>query len=540
MGQKGMHAVLLGPAVAVALGAAFGLRFGEVLAKEAFFVSISLVVLLFGLLVLCKKDGTSSFISYRRFRYGKWAYGVGWLALFFLSFLNGAHAVPKNRSELPEGVYVRLCLHVLDEPQRRNKYHLILCRLPFFEDSTGKVIPANENVQVFILNKSMGADSLRADSLFAPGTTFFTRAKCFTISSFSSKDSSARTFDYASYMFRNGTYKKAYVYSYFRTVDRPTWPDRLRRLQKTIRNVWEHPNAEGMVPASEALLSGICLGYKAGLNPEIKQAFSKSGASHILAVSGLHVGVLYGAVVLLLGLVFPGNALRWARTLPALALIWTYALMIGLSASVVRASFMLTWYGLGTLWGKRQVGLNAWAGTALVLLVINPTHWLDAGFQLSFCAVGSLLLFFPLVRNIFSPKTSVGNYLWELICCSLVAQWGTLWLSAGMFGMMPLYGLLTNLVAVPLSGIILYAFIGFLFLWGIQWIGIPMDGLLAVIIQMLEGAARLLNAFNSTLASLPYSAIPVKPDFFFYLIYLWGTGYLIILLWIRQKKEYEI
>lgn len=540
MGQKGMHAVLLGPAVAVALGAAFGLRFGEVLAKAAFFVAILLVVLLFGLLVLCKKDTSSSFLSYRRFRYGKGAYGVGWLVLFILSFLNGAQAVPRNRSVLPEGVYVRLCLRVLDEPLRKNKYNQIGCRLLFFEDSTGKVVPAQENVQVFVQNKALGADSIRASRLLAPGITFFTRAKCFTITSFPSKDTSARAFDYASYMFRSGTYKKAYVYNYVRAADRPTWADRLKRLRNTIRNLWEHPNAEGVVPASEALLSGICLGYKAGLTPDVKQAFSKSGASHILAVSGLHVGVLYGAVVLLLGLVFPGNALRWARTLPALALIWAYALMIGLSASVVRASVMLTWYGLGKLGGKRQVGLNAWAGTALVLLVINPTHWLDAGFQLSFCAVGALLLFFPLVRNTLSPKTSVGNYVWELICCSLVAQIGTLWLSARMFGMVPLYGLLTNLVAVPLSGVILYAFIGFLFLWGVQWLGIPMDGLLAGGIRILEGAARLLNEINTTLASLPYSAIPVKTDFFFYLIYFWGTGYLIILLWMRQKKEYEI
>lgn len=173
---------------------------------------------------------------------------------------------------------------------------------------------------------------------------------------------------------------------------------------------------------------------------------------------------------------------------PALVLIWMYAAVVGFSTSVMRAALMLTVYGVGKLLGYRAFGLNVLSIAALLLVVIEPMYLFDLGFQLSFSAVLSLMLFFPLFRNVLSVRKTVPRYLWELFCCSLSVQVGTLWLSWGTFGILPLYALFCNMLVVPLATLILYSFMGYLVVFGVgRLLVLLLGGTAAGVVGSIEG-----------------------------------------------------
>src|SRR5690554_1067704 len=117
---------------------------------------------------------------------------------------------------------------------------------------------------------------------------------------------------------------------------------------------------------------------------------------------------------------------------------------------------MLTIYGIGKMTGRRSLGMNVLSLTAIILVLIEPMNLYDIGFQMSFSAVLGLILFFPLLRNLLSVRNRFLKYIWELFCCSLAVQMGTLWLTTASFGIIPVYGLFCNLAVVPFCTIILY------------------------------------------------------------------------------------
>jgi len=156
----------------------------------------------------------------------------------------------------------------------------------------------------------------------------------------------------------------------------------------------------------------------------------------------------------------------------------------------------------------------------------------DLGFQLSFTAVLSLILFFPLLRNLLSVRNLVLRYLWELFCCSLAVQLGTLWLTAGTFGVIPLYGLLCNFFVVPLSGVILYVFLLYL-----ATMGLHMENSLMLVNRLLLQMATLLDKAVSFFAGLPLTPIRYQPHVTEQLLMLWCSGYLYFILQQRENRR---
>lgn len=204
-----------------------------------------------------------------------------------------------------------------------------------------------------------------------------------------------------------------------------------------------------------AVVAAMALGDKSALTHELRDTYSVSGASHVLALSGLHLGIIYCMLWLLL----PHR--RWPAVSQTIILIvmWLYVLLVGMPVSVVRSAVMLTVYGLLSISHRNKMSVNALAFTAIVMLMWNPEWLFDIGFQLSFMAVLAILLFVPVFEDVFSAKYlqehRLIRYVWGLVAVSVSAQIGVAPLLAYYFGRLSTYFLLTNFIVLPAAYIIL-------------------------------------------------------------------------------------
>lgn len=204
-----------------------------------------------------------------------------------------------------------------------------------------------------------------------------------------------------------------------------------------------------------AVVAAMALGDKSALTHEIRDTYSVSGASHVLALSGLHLGIIYG----LLWLLLPHR--RWPAVSQTLILIaiWLYVLLVGMPVSVVRSAVMLTVYGILSIAHRNKMSINALAFTAIIMLLWNPEWLFDIGFQLSFMAVLAILLFVPVLEDMFSAQYLQEHRwirrVWGLTAVSVSAQIGVAPLIAYYFGRLSTYFLLTNFIVLPAAYLIL-------------------------------------------------------------------------------------
>jgi competence protein ComEC len=217
-----------------------------------------------------------------------------------------------------------------------------------------------------------------------------------------------------------------------------------------LKKVLEEELPEDIAPLAIAL----SLGDKSKLNSSTRASFASAGAMHVLAVSGLHVGILL-AMFQWIFLRIPSFRNRNLYIIFALIGIWCFALLTGLAPSVFRATLMFTILGFGQLLGKRFFNLNALLISALVLLMLDGKVLFDIGFQLSYLAMLGILFFFKPVRNIFTPPYRWMNFIWEGVAVGIAAQIGTLPISLYYFHQFPNYFILTNIGLLFLAGIAL-------------------------------------------------------------------------------------
>lgn len=233
--------------------------------------------------------------------------------------------------------------------------------------------------------------------------------------------------------------------------------------QHVLSTLKQHTDSTGY-----ALTSAITIGQKASLKGTTKQYFSVSGASHLLAVSGLHVGIIYMAIGLLLSPIKRLKKGLHIDQLLVVLLLWGYAFLCGLPPSIVRAVTMFSVGALGVITGQKSQSINNVCFTAFIMLVYHPNYLFDMGFQLSFSAVTGILLYverlktnqkehFEQVDKGKGPFHFVLKWIKEMGCISVVAQVSTLPLILYYFGSFPTYFLLTNLVIIPLGTLLVYA-----------------------------------------------------------------------------------
>ncbi|WP_374960070.1 ComEC/Rec2 family competence protein [Gilvibacter sp.] len=278
------------------------------------------------------------------------------------------------------------------------------------------------------------------------------------------------------------------------------------------------------------LLAALLLGNKSQLDPETKQQFATAGIMHLLAVSGLHLGIvlLFTRQVLnFLNRFKYGNKLIFLLTILS---IWTFALLTGASVSVLRAATMFSCILFGRTFLARGHSMNSLFVSLWILLLIDPFFAFQLGFELSYMAVFFILWLMP-VWNARTPKIKGVKKLWQLCGVSLVAQAGTAPLSLYYFHQFPLYFLLSNLIVLPFVGLVLvYGIISLItvMLW-------PQAELLFI---PLEFAVDLLRAVTKYISELPRASFAV-PSFGFavLLTFLWSS---LLVGWTYLKRPLRL
>jgi competence protein ComEC len=246
-------------------------------------------------------------------------------------------------------------------------------------------------------------------------------------------------------------------------------------------------------PEKAALMSSLLLGYKADIAEEDLKAFSITGTIHVLAVSGMHVGLIYMALLFLFtGSLRPGRLKFW-QGVSVLVFLWAYAVLTGLSASVVRATLMFSIMEAGrTFLGARGNTYNSLFAAAYIQLLILPHDLLDVGFQLSYLAVLGILFFYPLLNEKYEPKNSILRGAWQLALVSISATLGTLPVTLFVFKSFPLLFIPANIFIVPVSTVVIFMGIAVVMFSWVPYVGAFLAWLTSYALDVLMVPTRFM------------------------------------------------
>ena len=246
----------------------------------------------------------------------------------------------------------------------------------------------------------------------------------------------------------------------------------------------------------------MAAGDQTELTPERRAPYARTGTAHVLAVSGLHVGMVFLYVNLLLGalaLLHRGHLLRNAA---AIAVIWLFAAAAGLSPGTIRAAVMFTALQLALATTSRYAGVNILSAAAFGMLLWRPSYLFHVGFQLSFLSVAAILLWgIPLYRRLRTPWRAANTAVGMLVV-GAVASTATAPLVSYCFGQIPLVGLAVNPPVILLT----YGVVGV----SLLWLAIPWPPLSVVVRPLLEGLLWLQNRLVAEAAALPCAAIDYR------------------------------
>lgn len=361
--------------------------------------------------------------------------------LLFIFFLVSGHfnsSLKKQKFLLPEsGIFTATMLETPVEKPRTMKAE---ATIKWFADKDSMQYPQEKVILYFA--KSDRVPGLR------PGSRIIIKASPDAIKN----SGNPFAFDYRLYMERRGIRRQVYLKDadWNRVSDHPSpgmkiWAERTR---DRLLSIYRENHLEGDVLD---VVSALTLGYKKSLDQEVKQVFSNSGAMHVLAVSGLHVGIVFLVFNTVFSFLKRSRLTRGIYLAGALLVLWGYAFLTGLSPSVQRASLMFSLVQVGHVL-RRPVNIyNTIFASALILLVFEPQLIADVGFQLSYSAVMGIVYFQPKINAIISARNKVLNFFLGLFTVSIAAQIGTAGLSCFYFRQFPVWFWIANLVVIPVT-----------------------------------------------------------------------------------------
>lgn len=454
-----------------------------------YFFQMSLYIQLFTVMLLVILPGTLFLnITYKRLSIYRYKGTIG-LLIFLLFFSLGALLCLLNNESLNQSYFAKtpcnyLKVWVNDEPQQSNT----LLRFK------AKVISGYQKDKQVRLSGQM-LITLRLDSIspikLKYGDEIIIPAKYTVVE----PPYNPAEFDFKAWLGSQNIYHQAFMDQDHIVINKNNISNPIIKRALNLREK-QVAKYRRLIKNDEAfaVASTLILGYRADLNQETLSAYSRTGTIHALSVSGAHVAIIYVVLDLLFFFLNNNRALKMLKLLLICALIWGYALLTGLSPSVVRSAIMITVLIMAKGLSKKTNSYNVLAFSAFCQLAYHPFLIWDVGFQLSYLAVFGLIYLQPKIYNLLYAGPNWIDKLWSFTSMSLAAQVVTFPLSIYYFHQFPLYFLFANLlITIPL---ILMMYLGIVVL-------IPPFGFLS---PVLEWIINFTNAVLKWMASLPYAS----------------------------------
>lgn len=278
-----------------------------------------------------------------------------------------------------------------------------------------------------------------------------------------------------------------------------------------------------------AVAEALLIGYRDDIDRELLQAYVNTGVVHVIAISGMHLGLIYGLLILLLKPIQRRRNTKALRGVVILLALWLFALLSGAGASILRSAVMFSFIVIGESIRRPVSVYHSLSASAFFLLCRNPFFLWDVGFQLSYAAVLSIVLFYRPVSNWLYSRYNLFNRIWKLLSVTIAAQILTIPLSAFHFHQVSNLFLVSNLIVVPLSAIILYSEIGLVMLSFSETIATLIGKAVNWLLGLMNEYIRLVN-------HIPFV---VSRDIAFS---LWDAVFLFVIIacaagWLMQMKK---
>ena len=257
-------------------------------------------------------------------------------------------------------------------------------------------------------------------------------------------------------------------------------------------------------PHNQPLAEAMLIGYREDLSREQLNAYTQTGIVHIIAISGMHLALIFMILERVVRIFSRRKASFLLSLVLIIPLLWLFALLTGSSASVLRSVVMFTVISIGNAFNRKSLSINVLFGSAFLLLLYHPFIWNDLGFQLSYAAVLSILIFQKLLENTLVIDHPLGKMIWSLTAVTLSAQVLTTPIILYQFNRFPTLFLFANLIAVPASSFILVLEI---ILCAVSWIT-PIASLTG---KLVSHIITLLNSYVETLSTISFVSIQTVP-----------------------------
>ncbi len=339
-------------------------------------------------------------------------------------------------------------------------------------------------------------------------------------------------FDYASYLLSHGVSGTLRVQAKDWHAVPPHGRESLHiRSVRFRRSIIRKYREWGLDGNALAVASAVSLGEKRALDDSLRQVYSTSGVSHVLAVSGLHVGIMCW----FLYLIFPSVLFRrraWIRELMVMGILWSYAFVIGLPVSITRSLIMFSIVAVCRAINREGSALNSLGIAALIMLAANPSALFDMSFQLSFSAVLFIVILTPPLMELYKPKTAPGKYVWRVSVLSVSAQIGTTPIVLYHFSGFSTYVLLANLFVVPVMFVVVALSMS---LWITGWLPL----IRTITVSILTWIIDLLTRVLTFIAELPYARMELSIGHWWQELTVYAVV-ILVYLWLVEKRTHRL
>ena len=424
----------------------------------------------------------------------RWTFGLG-VSLFFCAlgmFLSLSRKEALNITLMGDDNERLFLAEIAENPRERSTTMQCLVTLSLLNKDGTSVQDSFRQVKVILyVRKDSSSVKLQYGNTLLISHNFSSQAKTLN----------PEEFDYEEYLNKKGISTSIYIppdkWHLLFNKEKFSLYNESKRIQLKLMSIYE---AYGIKGEEFAVLSALTLGNKEYLDADLRDVYSVTGAGHILAVSGLHVGVVFCVLNFVLGLLLKANRFLKVKTVILILALWMYAFITGLSPSVVRAVIMFSFVSTGIILQRKSLVYNNISAAAFCMLIYNPFYLFDISFQFSYVAVLSIVFFQSRIYRLIRFRNWLADKTWDLFSVSIAAQLGVSPFVLYYFHQFPNYFWLSGFVVIPLAGVIIYLAMALFALSGISVLGAGVAFVLDWILKIMNFSIRLIE-------KLPYAQI---------------------------------